>query len=160
MAGSGKKPNTVFVCTQLAQELAQELGVYLWDVIFEKEGTSWYLRYYIDKDGGVTIDDCETFSRRVDTLLDEADPISQSYYLEVSSPGIERKLTKDWHFKKYAGQQVLVKLIRPVEGVREFVGELLGISDDGNTITILLEENLEMQVSLNETAYVKLYVEF
>ena len=77
MAGS-KKPNTVAVATQLAEPVIEEMGLMLWDVRYEKEGSSWYLRYFIEKEGGVTIDDCEAFSRRMSDILDEADPISQS----------------------------------------------------------------------------------
>ncbi|MCI8650625.1 MAG: ribosome maturation factor RimP [Anaerotruncus sp.] len=159
--GKGKKPNTAAVCTALAQPVAQELGLYLWDVVFEKEGAGWYLRYFVDKDtdGGVTIDECETFSRRMSDILDAADPIDQSYCLEVGSPGVERKLTKDWHFKKYMGEPVVVRLIRPVEGVREFVGELAEYHEDGS-ISINLDEETQMTFTLGETAYVKLYIEF
>ena len=92
-------------------------------------------------------------------LLDEADPIPQSYTLEVGSPGVERKLTKDWHFQKYLGEPVLVRLIRPVEGVRDFVGELAAYHEDG-TIDLALDEESEMSFTLDETAYVRLYEEF
>ena len=81
----GKRPNTAAVCEALAAPVAQRMGLYLWDVAFEKEGAGWYLRYYIDREGGVTIDECEAFSREVSDLLDEADPIDQSYTLEVGS---------------------------------------------------------------------------
>lgn len=85
----GKRPNTAAVCAELAAPVAEGIGVYLWDVVFEKEGAGWYLRYFIDKDadGGVTIDECEAFSRAMSDLLDEKDPIPQSYTLEVGSPG-------------------------------------------------------------------------
>ena len=91
MSQRGKKQgpgagNTVAVCTRLAQPVAEELGLQLWDVRFVKEGADWYLRFFIDREGGVTIDDCEEMSRRMDKLLDEADPIACSYCLEVSSP--------------------------------------------------------------------------
>ena len=157
----GKRPNTAAVCAELAAPVAEELGVYLWDVAFEKEGAGWYLRYFIDKDqeGGVDIDTCEEFSRRMSDLLDEADPIPQSYTLEVGSPGVERKLTKVWHFQKYLGEPVLVRLIRPVEGVRDFVGELAAYHEDG-TIDLALDEESEMSFTLDETAYVRLYEEF
>ena len=93
-----KKESTIEVAARLAQPLLEELGLVLWDLRFEKEGSLWYLRYFIDKEEGVTIDDCERFSRAIDKRLDAADPIDQSYTLEVSSPGIERELTKDWHY--------------------------------------------------------------
>ena len=103
MAGKGKGGNTVAAVWEIAAPVAEQLGLSIWDIRFQKEGVSWYLRIYIDKEGGVGITDCENFSRAVDGPLDEADPIEQSYYLEVSSPGVERQLTRDEHFKKYIG---------------------------------------------------------
>ncbi len=97
MAVSGKM-NTAQACTKIAEPVAEELGLMLWDVRFEKEGSGWYLRFFIDKDGGVNIEDCENFSRKIDKVLDDADPIEQSYILEVSSPGIERNLIKPCTF--------------------------------------------------------------
>ena len=84
----GKRPNTAAVCAELAAPVAEGIGVYLWDVVFEKEGAGWYLRYFIDKDadGGVTIDECEAFSRAMSDLLDEKDPIPQSYTLRSARP--------------------------------------------------------------------------
>ena len=154
----GKRPNTAAVCEALAAPVAQRMGLYLWDVAFEKEGAGWYLRYYIDREGGVTIDECEAFSREVSDLLDEADPIDQSYTLEVGSPGVVRKLTKDWHFQKYIGAQVHVRLIRPVEGERDFVGALS--SYENGVVAVLLDDELEMTFSPGETAFVRLYEEF
>ena len=159
--GKGKRPNTAAVCTELAQPVVEKLGVYLWDVAFEKEGAGWYLRYYIDKEpGGVDIDTCEAFSREMSDLLDAADPIEQSYTLEVGSPGIERKLTKAWHFEKYLGEPVAVKLIRPVDGVREFIGELLSFDEGERTVSIALDEETQMSFIMDEAAYVRLYEEF
>ena len=83
---NGKRQNTASACAQLAAPVAQQMGLELWDVTFEKEGAGWYLRYLIDREGGVDIDQCEAFSRQVSDLLDEADPIPQSYTLEVGSP--------------------------------------------------------------------------
>ena len=112
MAGKGKGGNTVAAVWEIAAPVAEQLGLSIWDIRFQKEGVSWYLRIYIDKEGGVGITDCENFSRAVDGPLDDADPIEQSYYLEVSSPGVERQLTRDEHFKKYIGSPVMVRLIR------------------------------------------------
>ncbi|MDD2955130.1 MAG: ribosome maturation factor RimP [Oscillospiraceae bacterium] len=151
------KKNTVTVVTELVAPVAEELGLILWDVRFEKEGASWYLRIFIDKPEGVDINDCEAMSRRVSPMLDEADPIPQSYCLEVSSPGIERDLRQDWHFEQYLGWPVNVRLIRPVEGVRDFIGEL-SAHEDGK-ITVLLDEESEMVFNLDEAAYVRLHEE-
>ena len=161
---NGKRQNTASVCAQLAAPVAQQMGLELWDVTDEKEGAGWYLRYLIDREGGVSIDECEAFSRRMSDLLDEADPIPQSYTLEVGSPGIERKLTHPWHFQRYLGRTVLVRLIRPVEGEREFVGTLSAYNEDG-TVTLLdgdeeEGEQMEMIFSPEEIAYVRVYEEF
>ncbi len=142
MAGNkstGHGGNTVAVCRALAEPFAEQLGLFLWDVRFVKEGASWYLRFLIDKDGGVTIDDCVALSRLLNPALDEADPIAQSYCLEVMSPGIERELTRPEHFEAYLDCAIVVKLIRPRDGVREFAGILTAYADDG-TVTILTEE--------------------
>ena len=131
------------VCYALAQPVAEELGLMLWDVRFVKEGATWYLRFIIDKEEGVGIDDCVAMSRRMDKLLDAADPVPQSYVLEVKSPGIERELTRPEHFAVMMGWPVTVKLYRPMDGVREFAGELTDYQNgdvtigtaDGQTLT-------------------------
>ena len=97
MAGN-KKGNTVEIVTDIVKPVIEEMGLTLWDVRFEKEGAGWYLRVFIDKEGGVDINDCENVSRATDPLIDEADPITQAYYYEVSSPGIGRALVRPWHF--------------------------------------------------------------
>lgn len=153
-----KGKNTVAIVTEAVQPVTDAMGLVLWDVRFEKEGATWFLRLFIDKEGGVDIDDCENFSRTVDKLLDEIDPIDQSYVLEVGSPGIERELRKDWHFQKYLGELVTVRFIRPIEQQRDFTGTLTAYKDD--EITILLDDELEMQVPLAETAYVRLYDDY
>ena len=118
------------------------------------------MRYFVDREeGGVTIGDLEQVSGRVGKLLDEADPISQSYTLEVCSPGIERRLCKDWHYQRYLGALVNVRLVRPVEGRRDFTGTL--IAKEKDAVTIHLEpEDTEMVFGTNEAAYVRLYAQF
>lgn len=150
----GRKESTVQIAERLIKPIIEERGLVLWDTRFEKEGSQWYLRYFIDKDGGVNIGDCEFVSRAIDKLLDTADPIEQSYVLEVSSPGIERELVKDWHFDEYTGYEVQVRLIRAVNGKRDFTGELL--SKDGDEIKILLGDGVEMSFSKSEAAGVRL----
>lgn len=153
MAQKGKG-NTAERVTGLIQPIAQEMGLTLWDVRFMKEGASWYLRIFIDKDGGVDINDCADFSRAVNKPLDEADPIDQSYILEVSSPGIERELTREAHFKACFGKKVLLRTIRPVDGVRDFSGTLVSYQDGG--LTLALKEGGELTVTVKETSFVKL----
>ena len=152
------KKNTAAIAEELAAPILEEMGLQLWDVVYEKEGSGWYLRYYVDKEGGNDINSCEAFSRAISDVLDEADPIDGSYTLEVSSPGIERQLTRDWHFETLMGQQLLVRLIRPVEGVRDFIGTLTDYRD--GTLTLLLDEKTEMNVERGETAFIRLYNDF
>ncbi|MCI5924909.1 MAG: ribosome maturation factor RimP [Oscillospiraceae bacterium] len=141
----------------LAKPIADELGLTIWDIRFEKEGAMWVLLVVIDKEGGVSIDDCEAMSRPLDKKLDEVDPIEQSYCLEVSSAGIERELTRDWHFETCKGQQIVVRLIRPYNGVREFVGTLLKLED---ATVYLSAEDGEYAFRLNDIAVVRLYAVF
>lgn len=153
-----KKPNTVAVVTDLVTPAAERMGLTIWDVRFEKEGSSWFLRVFVDKDTGLTMDECEAYSREVSALLDEADPIEQSYFLEVGSPGVERELTRDWHFTEYLGALVNVRLIRPVDGVRDFQGELLAY--ENGEVSLLLEGDMEMKFQKSEAAYVRLVDNF
>lgn len=154
MASKKKGGSTVNTVWQLAQPIAESLGLELWDVRFEKEGADWFLRIFIDKDGGVSIDDCVEMSHAVDKPLDESDPIEQSYCLEVSSPGVERDLKRDEHFEKCLGEKIMVKLIRPVDGQREFKG-ILESYDNGN-FELLTEEGTKLMINKKEASYVKL----
>lgn len=155
------KSNTVSFIEDLVKPIAEDLNITIWDVQFEKEGADWVLRIIIDKPEGVTLEDCESISRPLDKRLDETDPIQQSYSLEVSSAGVERTLTKDWHFEHCKDSDVIVKLIRPYQDKREFVGKLVDFKD--NTVYIL-EENSKNEDSLafskSEIAYVRLYFSF
>lgn len=155
MKKNGNK--TVDIVTRLAEPIARELGYTLWDVRFEKEGSMWILLVVIDKEGGISVDDCEAMSRPLDAKLDEVDPIEQSYCLEVSSAGIERELTRDWHFEHCMGQKVLVRLIRPYQGERDFTGVLCGYKDGAVSIDT---ETGRYSFLLSDTAYVRLYAEF
>jgi len=113
----------------LIKQAVEECGVQLWDVRFLKEGASWYLRVFIDKDSGITIDDCTDVSHAIDPIIDEADPIDVSYYLEVCSPGIERELTRTEHYEKVVGKKIKIKLYKALDGVKEFTGILLSAGD-------------------------------
>ncbi len=139
----------------IAEPIAESFGVRVWDVRFLKEGAEWYLRIFIDKEVGVNINDCENVSRAIDPLLDEKDFISQNYILEVSSPGLERELSRDEHFEEYIGKDVKVRLIRPMEGLgKEFCGVLK--EAEGSELTIE-DYSGENQVTINkkDTAWVK-----
>lgn len=142
--------STVEKAYELAKPLAESLGVSIWDVVFEKEGASWYLRIFIDKDDGINIDDCEAFSRPFNKILDEKDFIDQSYIFEVGSPGIGRELKRPEHFEKYIGSPVRVRLIRAADGLKEIIGLLKEYNKD----SILIDEK---EIKLSDTAFVKLY---
>jgi ribosome maturation factor RimP len=101
---------------QLAEPVVKEQGCEIWDVEYVKEAGGWYLRLYIDREGGVSIDDCEAVSRAFDPILDEEDPIPTSYVFEVSSAGAERALKRPGDFEKFMGSFVEVKLYKPVDG--------------------------------------------
>ena len=114
----------------LIKETVEEQGVRLWDVTFVKEGASYYLRVFIDSDEGISIDDCTNVSHAIDPIIDEADPIDVSYYLEVCSPGIERELTRDEHFERMIGSPIKVKLFKAMDGVKEFSGNLVSYNGE------------------------------
>ena len=147
----GNVTNTV---REIAGPIAKELGLKLWDVRFVKEGAEHYLRIFIDKEGGVSIDDCVDMTHAIDAPLDEADPISVSYTLEVSSPGAERPLTRDEHFEQFLGSPVMVKLIRPLDGQREWKGTLEGY--DNGDVTLKTAEGKTFVFHKKEASYVKL----
>ncbi|MBR2489009.1 MAG: ribosome maturation factor RimP [Clostridia bacterium] len=116
--------NTAEKVFELIRTTVEAEGVSLWDVRFLKEGASWYLRVFIDKDEGVSIDDCTNVSHAIDPIIDEADPIDVPYYLEVCSPGIERELTRPQHFEQMLGETVKIRLYKAVDGKKEFIGVL------------------------------------
>ena len=149
-----KGGNTVKTVWELAEPVAKELGLRLWDVRFLKEGSQWYLRIFIDKDGGVSIDDCVDMTHAINGPLDEADPIEQAYCLEVSSPGIERELVRDEHFQKSIGKKIMLKTIRPVDGEREFKGILEAF--DGAAVTVKVNDESGKVFTVKETAWIKL----
>ncbi|MEG6615723.1 ribosome maturation factor RimP [Peptococcaceae bacterium 1198_IL3148] len=147
--------------TELVEELAKpivdSLQLVLEDVEYVKEGAQWYLRVFIDKPDGIDLDDCQAVSEQLEEVLDKLDPIPNSYILEVSSPGIERPLKKPEHFQRFAGSKVLVKTFAPIDGKKEFIGQLQGINDNMVSVEI---DGKEMMISLDKIASAKLMVEF
>lgn len=142
---------------EFSQPVVERLGLELVDVEFVKEGASWYLRVYIDKPGGIEVDDCQAVSGQVSDLLDQHDPITQAYYLEVSSPGLDRPLKKDKDFEKYTGELIKLNTYAPLDGKKSFTGKLLGLQDDG----IHLEVNGQERVFPREkVSSVKLEISF
>lgn len=141
----------------LADGLAEKLGFFVVDVEQKTEDGEKILRVYIDKEGGVGLDDCETFSRAFDAIIDEADPIPDAYNLEVSSPGLDRQLKKEREFLHYLGREVEVKLYKAIDGKKEFSGILTDYSDK----TAYIETDGEtVAVNPKEAAYIRLYFKF
>ena len=139
----------------LALPIAEQADCSLWDVEYVKEAGTWFLRVYIDKEGGVSINDCEVVSRPLSDLLDETDPIEGSYTFEVSSAGADRALKKPEHFARFQGDEVEVKLYRPREGRKEFVGRLQNYQDGAVTLEINGDETV---FTKQEIALVRLYL--
>ena len=142
---------------ELARPVVEACGCTLWDVEYIKEAGSWYLRLYIDKEGGVSIDDCEAGSRGVDPLLDEADPIQDPYTFEVSSAGADRPLKKPEHFEAFMGAEVDVKFYKAVNGQKNCTGILAGY-EDGNVTLEMGGETVTFDKK--EIAFVRLHVSF
>ncbi len=145
------------VVSELAAPIVAENGCQLWDVEYVREAGEWFLRVYIDKEGGVSISDCEAVSRPLSDKLDEADPIEGSYTFEVSSAGADRALRKPEHFAQMMGRQVEVRLYRALEGRKALVGELTGY--EAGDVTIALPGG-ERTLPKADVAQVRLYVTF
>ena len=141
--------------TELARPVVEEEGCSLWDVEYVREAGSWYLRVYIDKEGGVDIMDCERISRRLDPILDEADPIPDSYTFEVGSAGIERELKRPSDFEQFMGHEVELRLYQAVDGSKVFVGELAAY--ENGDVTVNVGSN-SMRFMKSQIALVKLHV--
>lgn len=138
---------------KLVRPVIESMGLVLWDVRYVKEGTSWYLRIYIDSDEGISIDDCTDVSHAIDPIIDEADPIKTAYYLEVCSPGLARELTRDEHYEIMRGEAVIIHLIREIDGKRDISGEL--ITRDKEQVTVLCDGK-ELQIPRGNISSVKL----
>ena len=143
---------------QLAEPIAKAEGAYLYDVEFVKEGGIWFLRVYVDKEeDGISLDECEAISRKLSDALDQADPISQNYYLEVASPGIERKLKTEVHFQRYLGEVVDIGLYKAINGSKQVTGILKNY--DGEKIQVEVGEE-DLEFTLKETTVVHLHFDF
>ncbi len=154
MAKGKSGQNTVQTVETLVRPIVEDMGLSLWDVRFEKEGPDWFLRIYIDKQGGLDMISCEEATRAINPVIDEADPIDQSYFMEVGSPGLGRKLTREEHFEVLAGQKIAARLIRPNEqGNRELEGILKGLQD-GNVV--LETADGEVSFARSAASFVKL----
>jgi len=142
----------------LLRPTVEALGFELCDVEFVKEYGNWVLTLFINKDGGVDLNDCEKVSRAVEPVLDEKDPIEQQYYLSVSSLGLDRPLKKDTDYARNMGKELVVKLYVPFEGKKEWIGELRAY--DANSFEIALDEERSLTITRKEAALVKPYIRF
>ncbi|MGD7008375.1 ribosome maturation factor RimP [Metabacillus sp. 84] len=147
--------------SELAVPILEELDLELVDVEYVKEGKNWFLRVYIDSEGGVDIEECGLVSERLGEKLDEVDPITHNYFLEVSSPGAERPLKKTTDFHKAAGKNVHIKTYEPIDGEKVFEGILQ--SFDGHSLTVLITvktRKKEMVIPFDKVASARLAVSF
>jgi len=142
--------------TNLLAPVVESQGIELYDLEFIKEGDAWILRLYIDKETGVDLEDCERVSRAAEVVLDEHDPIEQSYYLEVSSPGVERKLSKPAHYERYVNHKIALRLYGPLDGRRNFTGQLTGY--ESQTLTLTEEDGSIHQIPVSQIGNCRLVV--
>ena len=143
---------------ELLEPIVTALGFELVDVEYVKEGGTWYLRAYIDKPGGITVDDCEAVSRKFSDILDEKDYIPDSYVFEVSSPGLGRPLKKEKDFKRSLGEEVEIRTYRAIDRQKEFTGILKAY--DENTVTIAYEDDTEQTFERADIALIRLALDF
>ena len=142
---------------EFAAPVVQAQGCSIWDVEYVREGSDWFLRVYIDKEGGVDINDCEAVSRALDPILDEKDPIPDSYTFEVCSAGLERVLKRPSDFQQFLGSRVNIRLYSPADGAKEFVGTLTGY--ENGDVTVQLSDS-ERTFRKADIAQVRLHVDF
>jgi len=145
------------VAFEIGDKVAKSLSLFLVDAKFQKEGGKQFLRIYIDKDGGVGIDECEKFSRAFEQEFDAVDPINTEYTLEISSPGLDRKLKTEREFTHFMGRDVDVKLYKEIDGKKEFTGKLENFDGKAATINCCGEAVL---VNIKDAAFIKLHFEF
>lgn len=144
--------------TKIVLPVVEKHNFELVDVEYIKEGPYWYLRIYIDKPGGITIDDCQVISEEIDPIIDKENFIEQSYFLEVSSPGLERPLKKDKDFERFKGEPVEVKLFAPIDGKKVFEGELVGLID--NKIVIKKDTAETVEFDRDKVSSVRRIIKF
>jgi ribosome maturation factor RimP len=144
---------------QLLDPILESMGLSLWDLEFHKQGPRWLLRIFIDRESGdVTLGDCETVSRDLSAALDVEDIISHAYTLEVSSPGLDRTLSKPAHFVRFTGSTIRIKTYRPIDGQKVFRGKLLGLVDD--TVKVEFETGKVIEIPMTGITRASLEVEF
>ena len=152
------KKSTEALVEELVLPITNEHNIELVDVEYVKEAGEYYLRIFIDKDGGVSLNDCEVVTRAINPILDEKDPIKENYFLEVSSPGLDRPLKKEKDFKRSIGEEVEIRTYRAIDRQKEFTGILKGF--DENTVTIIYEDETEQVFDRAEIALIRLALDF
>ncbi|MGL4911662.1 MAG: ribosome maturation factor RimP [Romboutsia sp.] len=143
---------------EMVAQITEPQSIEIVDVEYVKEAGEFYLRIFLDKENGISLSDCETVSRALSEVLDVKDPIVDNYFLEVSSPGLDRPLKKDKDFVKYQGRDVEIKLYKPMNGSKQFEGELVGLTEDNN-IKVIIDGN-EVEFNKKEVALVRLAIKF
>lgn len=154
-----KKGNIASRVAELVREAVEECGCMLWDVEFVKEGPDYNLIIYIDKPEGISLDDCEMVNDAVEPIIDEADPIEGGYYLEISSPGLERELKTPEHIKAFIGERVIVKLYAPKDGKKSFDGNITSYNEEDGSLTLDVGGNM-VEIGAKEYAGIKTVCEF
>lgn len=156
---ANKSGNISSIVEELVRPTVEGLGYTLWDVEYVKEGATWYLRITIDSDQGVDLDGCERVHRAIDPVLDSADPIEDPYYLEVSSPGLERNIRTREHFLLCRGETVQIRLYKPINGTKSFVG-VLDTDQNGDLIIIRMNDGSTQTVERKAIAKANVYFQF
>ena len=153
-----KKSEIVDRVEKMVTAITDEKGYETVDVEYVKEAGQFYLRVVVDKEGGISLNECEEVSRALSPKLDEDDFIEENYYLEVSSPGIDRALKRDKEFVKYKGRDVEIKLYKAIDGVKQFEGELVGLDEENNIVVII--NNEEVKFNRKDVAIIRLAIKF
>ena len=143
---------------EIVQPIVDAKNFEIVDIEYVKEAGEYYLRVYLDKEGGISLSDCEVVSRELSEILDKKDPIKDNYFLEVSSPGLDRPLKKEKDFIRYAGYDVEIKLYKPLNGTKQLEGELIGLTED-KKIKVVIDNN-EVEFDKKDIALIKLAVKF
>ena len=157
MGGSLLSPRVEDRVMKLAEPIAAEWGLELVDIQYRKEGPHWYLRVFIDKEGGVGLEDCQRVSEGLGGILDRSDPIPHNYILEVSSPGLERPLKKKKDFIRFQGHEIKVRTYAPIDGRRNFRGQLQGVMDE---FVVMEVDKKSYSIPMEKIAKAQLVVEF
>ncbi len=145
------------IVEEIVQAIIANTNIELVDVEYVKE-RDWYLRIFLDKSGGIEIEDCQWVSEQLEEKLDSLDPIKESYYLEVSSPGLDRPLKKEKDFARHAGDMIEVNTFAPIDGQKHFIGMLKSLTSDGNIIIEV--DGKELSIERSKASQIRLHIEF